>query len=229
MNALLNVLKKYKHGLIPLLYFPFYMTAFGYLEATVKKNYHVIHMEIDDYIPFIEYFIIPYYLWFIYIAAAVVLFVFIDKKDFYRLCITLGTGMTLFLIISYLIPNGHLLRPTTYPRDNIFVDMVKALHRTDTPTNIFPSIHCYNSIMVHIAIMKCEKLKKYKKSRIASCVLCTSIILATVFLKQHSVFDVITAFILATLLYIFVYKPDALRHPKTPNDYDNSSESGSFV
>lgn len=229
MNTLKNVFKKYKHGLIPLLYFPFYMTAFGYLESKVTDNYHVIHMKIDDHIPFLEIFIIPYLLWFLYIASVVVLFVFLDKKDFYKLCITLGVGMTLFLIISYLIPNGHLLRPTTYPRDNILVDMVKALHRNDTPTNIFPSIHCYNSIMVHIAIMKCEKLKKFKKTRIASFILCTSIILSTVFLKQHSVFDVITAFILAVILYLCVYRPDAIRLQKTTADYDRTSESGSFI
>lgn len=229
MNTLINVFKKYKHGLIPLLYFPFYMTAFGYLESKVKDNYYVIHMKIDDYIPFLEIFIIPYLLWFLYIASVVVLFVFLDKKDFYKLCITLGVGMTLFLIISYLIPNGHLLRPTTYPRDNIFVDMVKALHRNDTPTNIFPSIHCYNSIMVHIAIMKCEKLKNFKRTRIASFILCTSIIFSTVFLKQHSVFDVITAFILAVILYLCVYRPDAIRLQKTTADYDRTSESGSFI
>lgn len=206
MKILIDFVKKYKHALLPILYFPFYMLAFTYLESTVTDDFYIVHMKIDDYIPFIEYFIVPYYMWFGYIATVVILFIFVDKRDFYKLCITLGTGMTLFLILSYLIPNGHTLRPTSFTRDNIFIDMVKALHRADTPTNIFPSIHCYNSIMVHIAIMECEKLKKYKKSRIFSFILCTSIILSTVFLKQHSVFDVITAFALALVLYLLVYK-----------------------
>lgn len=201
-----NFISKYRHGLFPILYFPLYMAVFTYLESTITDDFYVVHMKIDDYIPFVEHFIIPYYLWFPYIAAVVVLFFFLDKRDYYKLCITLGTGMTLFLIISYLIPNGHLLRPTEFARDNIFVDMVKGLYGVDTSTNIFPSIHCYNSIMAHIAIMKSQQLKKYTKLRITSFVLCTLIVLSTMFLKQHSAFDVITAIILAAIMHLLVYK-----------------------
>lgn len=214
-----DFLLKYKHALLPILYFPIYMLCFGYLERTVTDGYYIVHMKIDDYIPFVEYFIIPYYLWFPYIAAVVVLFIFLDKQDFYKLCITLGTGMTLFLIISFLIPNGHELRPTTFARDNVFVDMVKALYRVDTPTNIFPSIHCYNSIMAHTAIMQSEKLKKYTKLRMSSFVLCTLIILATMFLKQHSAFDVITAFILSAVMFWIVYKPELVKLNKLSGDF----------
>ena len=36
------------------------------------------------------------------------------------------------------------------------------------------------------------------------------IILSTMFLKQHSVFDVMTAFIMATIVYIVVYRTELL-------------------
>lgn len=208
----------YKHALLPLFYFPIYMLIFTYLEKRNPEAYYIVHMKIDDYIPFCEYFIVPYYLWFFYIAITVVAFIFIDKQDFYRLCITLGTGMTLFLIISYVIPNAHELRPTAFERDNVFVSMVKLLHQTDTPTNLFPSIHCYNSLMAHIAIADSVKLKKYTKVKNFSLLLCISIIFSTVFLKQHSVFDVITALALGAVMYVVVYKPQLVKLHKFLSD-----------
>lgn len=206
---IMNFLKKYKHAVLPLLYFPFYMLAFSYLERTVTTDFALVHMRLDDYIPFIEYFVIPYYLWFPYIAVTVITFIFLDKKDYYKLCITLGTGMTLFLLISFLIPNGHDLRPLAFERDNIFTGLIKAMYTIDTPTNLFPSIHCYNSLMAHTAIMENETLKKYKGIQIVSFVLCISIVLSTVFIKQHSVFDVFTALALWLVMYLLVYMPGA--------------------
>lgn len=204
---ILNFLKQYKHALLPILYFPFYMLVFSYLESTVTTEFALVHMRLDDYIPFIEYFVVPYYLWFPYIAVTVITFIFLDKKDFYRLCITLGTGMTLFLLLSYLIPNGHDLRPLTFERDNVFTSLIKTMYSIDTPTNLFPSIHCYNSIMAHVAIRENETLKKRKLIRTSSFILCILIVLSTVFIKQHSIFDVFTALLLSIVMYLLVYKP----------------------
>ena len=52
--------QKYKHGLL-LLYFLIYLPWFQYLEKKVTVHFNVIHMAIDDYIPFIEFFVIPYF------------------------------------------------------------------------------------------------------------------------------------------------------------------------
>lgn len=202
-----QILLKYKHSLI-LLYFFIYIPWFSYLEKTITRRYNVIHMAIDDHIPLIEVFIIPYLLWFFYIAAAIVFFFLTNVADYYKLCFFLFTGMTVFLIISTLYPNGHNLRPLIYDNHNIFTTAVKWLHSHDTPTNLFPSIHVYNSIGVHIAVSHSEKLKHHKWIRFGSFTLMMSIILSTVFLKQHSVFDVITGILLAVLVYSLVYAID---------------------
>ena len=200
----------YKHGFLALGYLPVYLAWFFYLEQTVTRNYTVIHMPLDDYIPFCEVFIIPYYLWFAYVAAVVVYVLFTDKTEYYKACAFLFTGMTVFLIVSTLWPNGQHLRPFTMPRDNIFTQMVAGLYRTDTPTNIWPSIHVYNSLGAHIAIMKCKKLAHKKWLRASSFILSASIVLSTVFLKQHSVFDMLTAFVMAFGMYVLVYRYDII-------------------
>ncbi len=197
----------YRHGWI-LSYFVIYLMWFTYLEQTVTRRFHVVHMAVDDLIPFVEIFIVPYLLWFGYVALAIAYFFFKNAPDFYKLCIFLIVGMTIFLIASTVYPNGHYLRPRVFERNNIFITLVKGLYMVDTPTNLFPSIHVYNSIGVHLAVMHSEQLKDKRWLRRGSFVLMSSIVASTMFLKQHSVFDVITGCITALVMYTLVYARD---------------------
>lgn len=210
MEKCKHLYQKYKHGWILVIYGIIYFSWFFYLEKTVTKHFQVIHVPLDDYIPFCEVFVVPYFLWFLYVAGTVLFFFFRNKDDYYRTCIFLFTGMTIFLIISTLWPNGHYLRPDVMPRDNIFTQMIAGLYQTDTPTNLWPSIHVYNSLGAHIAIVRSNEFKQKKGIRIASLILAISIILSTVFIKQHSVFDMITAFAMAAGMYALVYQKDIL-------------------
>ena len=82
------------------------------------------------------------------------------------------------------------------------------LYRTDTATNIFPSIHVFNSIAAHVAVAKNRKLGGNIWIRGGSFLLMVSIILATMFLKQHSVLDVIAGTLLGVLMEQLVYHTD---------------------
>lgn len=201
-----TLIYRYKHAWV-FLYIFIYMPWFYYLEkhVTADSDFHLIHAAVDDYIPFIEYFIVPYLLWFAFIAVTFLWFFFHDVSGFYKMAAFLFTGMTIFLIISTIYPNGLDLRPVQFERDNIFVDMVKMLYKADTPTNVLPSIHVFNSIGVCIAISHNKTLSSRKVIHYGSLVLGISIILATMFLKQHSVIDVTLAGCIATLLYPVVY------------------------
>lgn len=194
--------------LIPVITFGcFYMICFTWLEHTPVK-YHIINSSLDKKIPFCEYFIIPYLLWFIYIAGTVLFFIYFNdsKTEYWNLIINLGLGMTLFLIVSYVYPNGLAIRPQEFPRDNIFTDMVRYLYKIDTPTNVLPSIHVYNSIAVYCAIRDCQKLQRYRWVRNTSFILTTLIVLSTMFLKQHSICDVATGITFSVASYMVIYR-----------------------
>ena len=199
--------QKYRHALV-LLYGLIYMPWFMWLESRSNLPYHVIHVKLDDMIPFVEYFIVPYLLWFVYVAAVFVYLFFKNRREFYQYCIFLFTGMTLFLIVSTLYPNGHLLRPNTFARNNIFTFAVQILYQADTATNIFPSLHVYNSIAAHRAVANSETLAGNRLIRGGSFMLMVSIILATMFLKQHSVLDVISGILLGLVMEQLVYRTD---------------------
>ncbi len=219
-NRLYVFFRKYAHSAV-LLYLVIYLPWFGWLESSVTSRFHIIHMAADDVIPFVEYFIVPYLLWFLYVAAAVAYFFFKNKMEYYRLCTFLFTGMTVFLIVSTVYPNGHCLRPDEFARDNIFTDLVRMVYHADTPTNLFPSIHVYNSIGVNAAVWHCENFRQKKFLRYGSLAAMISIILSTVFLKQHSVFDVITGIVFAAFMYTLVYSKAAVRIGAAKTSFEN--------
>ena len=173
----------------------------------------MVQTALDEEIPFIEYFIVPYMLWFVFIAATFLYFFVTDVHGFYKLAKISFAGMTIFLIICSVFPNGQDLRPVVFERDNIFVDAVRMLYRTDTCTNVFPSLHVFNTLCACIAIHKSQALKKHKAVCIGAYVLGALIIMATMFLKQHSVLDVTGAFIMAYLLYQWVYAEETKKVP----------------
>ena len=200
-------MKKSKRLIPVILYGIFYMVCFAWLER-MPVRYHIINSSLDKKIPFCEYFIVPYVLWFVYIAATVLYFAFFVDNDteYWNLIINLGLGMTLFLIVSYVYPNGLTIRPREFPRENIFTDMVRYLYRVDTPTNVLPSIHVYNSVAVFCAITSCTRLREKRGIRFSAFVLTTLIILSTMFLKQHSICDVATGITFSVASYIVIYR-----------------------
>lgn len=201
-----NLFKKYKHIIPVLIYMPIYLVWFALIEKTNQSGYTIIHTALDDKIPFIEVFVIPYFLWFGYVAVCVAIAFFTDKKEYYRSLWFLMSGMTVFLLVSTIWPNGQQLRPKVMPRDNIFTAMISILYKTDTPTNLWPSIHVYNSIGAHLCIANCSYTKNKKVVTTCSLILCISIIFSTMFIKQHSTFDVMTAFIMAGIMSVLVYR-----------------------
>ena len=204
-------IKKYKHGLIILVYAIVYLMFFGYLEHRPVRGFHAINTVFDDYIPFCEYFIVPYLLWFPYQVVTVLYFIFKNKnkKEYYQLVFNMMMGMTIFLIVSYVYPNVLHLRPLEFPRENVFMDAVRWLYRTDTPTNVLPSIHVFNSLAIHMSLTNCEALRDKKVIRYGSLVLTLLIIMSTMFLKQHSVIDVCCGATLALFGYLFFYPQKA--------------------
>lgn len=202
-----KIFHQYKHAWV-LLYFFIYLIWFFYLNQMTADSFHPIEVPLDASIPFIEAFIVPYYLWFPYIPLTIFYFFFTSKKEYYQCTAFLFIGMTICLIIYSIYPNGVYFRPDldALGRDNLFISLTKIIYDIDPGTNVCPSIHSFNSIGAYIAIHKSEKLKKYHWVRILSFLLTVSICLSTVFIKQHSIFDVYMAMILAAVMYLLVYK-----------------------
>ena len=130
-----------------------------------------------------------------------------DEERYHEIGTFLAIGMTVFLAVSVCFPNILYLRPDTMPRNNILTYLCERLYAVDTPTNVTPSIHVYNSIAVMITVWYTKAgIFRHLWSKIAITVQGLSIILATMFIKQHSFSDVVIATGLALFSYILVFK-----------------------
>ena len=209
MDKVRELFNKYWHALL-LLYLLIYMPWFSWLEAATPMRDPVpLYCGLDDLIPFCEWFIIPYFLWFAYIVVGHIFLFFSSQENFVRMCIFLYTGMTICLIIYTLWPNCQELRVDcdTLGRTNMLIEAVASLQSYDTADNVFPSIHCLNSIGMHIALAKSQHLGKHRNLIVgASFVLIVLIIISTVCLKQHSILDFFGSLVLSVPLYLLAYK-----------------------
>lgn len=220
METIKEYFNNYKHGFWIVSYLVFYMLGFFILENAEHRHYHVIHSWLDDQIPFCEYFIVPYLLWFVYIAVGVCWFIVKceDRREYYQLVSVLAIGMTIFLVVSCIYPNKQDLRPTVFANNNVFTQMVQQLYRTDTPTNVLPSIHVFNSLVMFYAINGNSQLKKNRVIWAGSGILTVSIVLSTMFLKQHSVVDVSLGVLMSVAVQMFcehVFQSDAPEYGKS--------------
>lgn len=199
--------KKLREALV-FIYFPVYLLWFFMLEQMNPENIFFVTNPLDRYIPFCEYFIVPYLLWFPYLFGGLSWFFLRERKSgFMKFAVTLIIGLTACLLIYTIFPNAQALRPASYPHDNLFTRVVKLLQDFDTPTNVCPSIHVFSTVALHIAVVKSECLGKKRCIKYGSLILSVFICMSTVFLKQHSVTDVICALVLNAVLYVLIYRP----------------------
>lgn len=199
--------------LMLLSYWPIYGALFYIAEQFFRPSrYHVMHCALDDRIPFCELFLIPYLFWFIYMVGIHVYTFFRDQRAFQRLMWFIILSYTVGLIFFYCFPTIQLLRPEVFPRDNLLTDMLAAFYRTDTNTNVCPSLHVVGSMAVFYAARD-TRLFDHRGWRCFFYATTFLICISTVFLKQHSAIDVVVGMLVSWCAAELVYGKQALSFP----------------
>nr|WP_272507411.1 phosphatase PAP2 family protein [Clostridium aestuarii] len=83
--------------------------------------------------------------------------------------------------------------------------MVGFIYSVDPPTNVCPSIHVINSVAVNAVVWNSSLFSNNKKVKFLSVTAMVLICASTMFIKQHSVIDVIAGITLSTVLYVFIF------------------------
>ncbi len=175
--------------LLYLLFLPAFLICFFALESYIgpDRPYWSVRSPLDEVIPFLEVFVLPYCLWYPMLFATGLMLLLWDVPNFKRYMLFLSIGFGAALLFCLLVPNGQDLRPESFAHSNILSRLVAALYRADTNTNVFPSMHVIGSVAAAVAVWKSERLRFL---RIPWLILATAICLSTVFIKQHSILDV---------------------------------------
>ena len=205
---------EYRHLLL-LIYWPVYGLTFWLLERWLTLTYHPVEVAFDAKVPFCEFFVFPYYFWFVFLFGIHVYTGLYDIPAFKKLMYFIMITYTVTTVIYIVYPTCQNLRPTEFARDNFCVDIVKALYNFDTNTNVCPSLHVIGSFAVLFTTWNCKKLRSFKFQAVLV-PLTVLISISTVFLKQHSIVDIYAALALCAVAYPFAYLlPDRVKKIKT--------------
>lgn len=200
---------EYKHVLV-LSYYLVIGLLYLYVNKTILPEDIEVLMRfplIDDRIPFIKYMVVPYYIWYPYIIVPLVYFAFKDKDAFLQLAKFMFGGMTIGYIFFILVPNGIGIgfRPEITETD-IFSRFIKNIYEVDNPTNSCPSLHVLVSIAVHGSICYSKQFKEKRWIVWGSGITAFFICASTVFIKQHSIIDVVVSLVLGWVMWKVLYK-----------------------
>ena len=208
MSKLKNFIKNNPIVLL-LAYWPIHGVWYFLLQQTTMARDPIAIVCAWDYnIPFCEWFVIPYAMWYVQLGL-MGLYTFVKRPSkFLRLSLMVAGGAFVCMLICTAIPmyfdrSGM----ESFPRDNLLVDAVKLIRGIDPPTTVFPSMHVYVSLALHICLCKDEKLANHKLLKASSLVLSLLITASTVLIKQHSIIDVIAAIVLVPIMYCVAYVP----------------------
>ena len=208
MNKKIRIIKDSirKRGLW-LLYCPLYFAVFTMLERLSRPTY-LLTTPVDRKIPLLPPFVVPYLLWFPFVAAVFGFFFFKSDGEFRRFASRLYIGMTVFLAVSFIFPNRLDIRPAVLSNSNVFNVLLNFIWSHDTPTNVFPSIHVYNSVICSGEVLRSRTAFPGKGAKTVSAVLAVLIIFSTMFIKQHSVLDVAGAFLMAGMVDVILFQSE---------------------
>ena len=162
-----------------------------------------IHCWLDDVIPFNELFLIPYVFWYALVFGSLLFYLLFDIESFKRLqtfiMITQAIAMTCYI----LFPNRQDLRPEVFLRDNFLTRFMAFIYSFDTSTGVCPSLHVAYSIGIASVWLKDRAAPVWWKVFVVIATVLISI--ATAFVKQHSVLDILAALPLCALTEWLVF------------------------
>ena len=184
-----------------LLFWPLFGALFAAVERSWPgRTYTPVWCALDDMIPFCEWFLIPYLFWFVFLIGMLVYGFFFDADNFTRMMRFVIITYSVTMLIYLVFPTMQELRPAVFPRDNILTRFVADFYAFDTNTNVCPSLHVIGSFAAMYAGWNSRHFSA-RLWRIVFGLICASICLSTVFMKQHSAMDVLLALPLCLAAY----------------------------
>ncbi len=200
------LLRKENSYLWYILVLPAFLIVFFLEERLITGSYWVSYIPLDDAIPFCEYFVIPYVLWYPFLFAVGLYLLRRDHEGFKKYMTDIALSFFSVSLFFLIFPNGQDLRPESFERSNICTRILGLIYTLDDNLNVLPSMHVLGAMAAAEAVCMCRELKN-RGLRAAVIALAVLISVSTTFVKQHSALDVITAIPVAAVIFLIVYRP----------------------
>ncbi|QJD86669.1 phosphatase PAP2 family protein [Cohnella herbarum] len=187
--------KKYA-PLILMLVFPVLGWMYAMTNNIENQEVYRLVTGVDEAIPFVKFFAVPYSIWIFYIYVCLIYFFMKDINVYYRSLLTYAVCALLCYLI-YSVFQTTVDRPMIVGNDP-FSELMRYIYNRDQPYNCFPSIHCFSSYMVMRAIWTSSFRNKWNVTLITG--MSSLIIMSTLFVKQHVIMDALAAVFLVEVV-----------------------------
>jgi membrane-associated phospholipid phosphatase len=167
------------------------------------RSIHILTSPIDDRLPLIPAMALPYIGWYPYIIFGIIYLCFKDKSAYYRILIAMNIG----LIVCYLIYSFYqtsVIRPEIIPDRWDRMLLANYVYGVDNPYNCFPSIHALHSYLIMRGVLAAKKIRRPVK--IGFVLGALTIIVSTLLVKQHVIYDAFGSVLVGEIAFIFVSK-----------------------
>ncbi len=187
-----------RHPIIfSILLYALYTSCFFLTERFNTREAFLIHSSLDDLIPFSRFAVIPYCMWFLEIALTLLyVYFYKDRNEFFRTVFLPLILMFCSIPIYYLLPTKIDLRPLSVPGNDIAAFLTRFIYTVDNTRNVCPSGHVY----VCFIMADIWKRNAGKKTAFYMLALNVIISISTLFLKQHSIIDLLAAVIYGAIM-----------------------------
>lgn len=194
-------MKEKKKCLISIILLLIIQALLYYLTKLIQEPPHLIGTSFDKSFPFCKYFVFIYNSWYPFLIISWYILYKKDKLVYKRFYVA--------SVISMLIANIiFIIYPSTIDRASFIVNdlasfILNITYMLDTPINCLPSMHCMFCFTTLYAI---TQSKLNFRSKLVIIIYLILIILSTLFIKQHVIYDVLLAFVISTICYYFISK-----------------------
>ncbi|MBW7454363.1 phosphatase PAP2 family protein [Paenibacillus sepulcri] len=170
-----------------------------FYEILNRAGAHVSSLAtgLDERTPFLPAFIIPYLIWYPFIMIMLIVLFMKSRTVYYRTLLALSLGL-IGCYLTYYFYQTTISRPTI-TEHGLFYSLVNMIYHSDGPYNCFPSIHVLTSYLMLKGVSSCTNLSRMTRWFVV--VMGWSIIVSTVFVKQHVWLDMAGAILLAEMMY----------------------------
>lgn len=206
VRSLLHWMKAHPYS-YAMFYLVIYVLVFFTLELAVEPKY-LVHCPLDDAIPFCQWFVPFYISWLPAFPGSLIFFLLFDKTDFQNLCFVMMNGAT-FCFLCYILWPTMLDLRIPVEDGNFLAQIMQLLWAIDTPTNVCPSLHVSVSTAIALTVLKSKKMKgRHPVGRWLLALWMVLICISTVFVKQHSVIDVLCGASVTAGFGLIAYQTD---------------------
>ena len=152
-----------------------------------QSGFHDVKRDIDDKIPFVEWSVLVYVLWFPLIALFPIALFYVNE-EYYVFYITAMFMEVVLSVICYMIYPTTFKRPK--PSDKLSGKLMAIVFKGSyRGVNCAPSLHCSSCYLIIFTAL----MAMHNVTGIISIIVAVAIVISTMTTKQHTVIDVLSA------------------------------------